>query len=328
MPKCVIDSSVERVRRGDMEFPLGVYPVEEIDPAQGYAVEYEPADAGEGEEQWEEWPDRYAYEIVITAARLESLTRAVLGLLPGRVYPILDYLGHDAYREIDPYIAYEPVGLDRFLDGMRIASPFLYEDGLCGFGAMCDDPFVYFFIDEHKIMTLRLEPEARERADRILAAFDLSEIEEPRGADAAAHEHRSVLLAPDDRPDLLAPDEIVEFLRGRWALTLNIDPEENVDDHGSPIGCCAWRCLVRFLIEDRPTPVYIEVKLLATCYRVAEQAALDAAMKELGVPEETLLDVMLVAADRLSPDAMERVPTENPPTAPGDGTVLHVRTLG
>jgi len=319
------------MRSGELSYPLGVYPVEPSQARAGYTVEFEPADSGEDEQdaQWEEWPDRYAYEVVISADRLEALTRAVIGLLPSRVYPILDYLGHDAYREIDPYIAYEPVGLDRFMDGLRAAGPFLFEDGMCGFGAMCDDPFVYFFIDEHKIMTLRVVPENRDRAERILSAFDLHEVEEPRGADAVEHWHRSVVVAPEERPELLSADELVELLRDQWSLTLNIDPNENVDDEGRELGLTGWRCLVR---ADLPGPEggvrYVEVVLVGSCHRVAEESALEAAVAHLEVDEATLDDLVLIAADRLSPDAMATAPGPSQGAGGDDGTVLDVRRLG
>jgi len=88
MARCEVDPGLERMRSGELSYPLGVYPVEPSQARAGYTVEFEPADSGEDEQdaQWEEWPDRYAYEVVISADRLEALTRAVIGLLPSRVY--------------------------------------------------------------------------------------------------------------------------------------------------------------------------------------------------------------------------------------------------
>src|SRR5215831_13484634 len=118
MPRCRVDTALERTAKDGFAFPLGVYPVEEMSPKPGYTVEFEPAD-GDEEGQWEEWPDRYVFDIVITAERLEPLVRSLVALLPGRIYPILDYLGLDAYREVDPYISHELVGLDKFTDALR-----------------------------------------------------------------------------------------------------------------------------------------------------------------------------------------------------------------
>jgi hypothetical protein len=343
MSRCRVDPSLERIVIDGFAFPLGVYPVEPMQPRPGFRADFEPADGGEaadagdggglaggkdsgdeagfgdgggsgvgGEGQWEEWPDRYVYEIVITAERLEPLVRTLLGLMPGRIYPILDVLGHDAYREVDPYISYDLLGTDRFMDALRRYRGYFFEDGLCGFGAMCDEPFMYLFVDEHKIITVRVQPEHKEKIDRVLAAFDLEIVEEeggPAGADAASHEHRAVLITAEDRPDLLNEEEITEVLRHEWRLVLNIDPESNVDEEGNDLGITPWRCIVRCQRElgenhgqdgenkstsqagdsglqagmaGRPRAAgeyfrYLEILLTAGSLRRAEELALDAA---------------------------------------------------
>jgi hypothetical protein len=273
MSRCRVDPELARTVIDGFAFPLGVYPIEPMRPLPGYIVEFEPADAGVGGEegQFEEWPDRYVFEVVISAERLEPLCRSLLGLFAwgssrgaslagggGRVYPIVDYLGHDQYREVDPYISYDLIGADRFLDAIRRYRGFFFEDGLCGVGAMIDEPFLYIFIDEHKIVTIRCEPHRREKVERILQAFDLELLtpaNPPAGADAAAHEHRTIMVTADDRPDLLTADEIIETLRDEWNLVLNVDPEANLDEEGRELGVTPWRCLVRVGSEeplDRP----------------------------------------------------------------------------
>lgn len=278
-PVCQLDPSIARHASGDFQFPLGVYPVEPSTPRPGFTAAFEPADGGSGsnaEGEFEEWPDRYVFDIVISAARVRPLCRALFGLLPLRVFPILDLLGNDAFREIDPYVSYDPLGLDQFMDAARVYADFLFEDGLVGFGAMSEEPFCYFFLDEHKIATVRVEPPMKERLERILDAFDLRETPDAAGVDASAHEHRSVLLAPDDRPDLLSPPEIVERLRDRWRLLLNTDPDRNFDDEGKDLGTTAWRCIVRFDADDDRPPGYGEAILAAECLRDAEDAAIEA----------------------------------------------------
>lgn len=255
MPRCRVDKSIKRVEIDGVAFPLGVYPVEELKPRVGYTLAFEPADgAGESEEDsdWEEWPDRYVFDIMLSATRVESLCRSLYAMLPGRIYPILDVLGHDEYREVDPYVSYELVGQERFHDALRRYKGFFYEDGLVGFGAMSEEPFLYIFVDEHKIVTVRVQADLKERVERLLGAFDLTEIDEIAGADAATHEHRGVLDAPEDRLDLLNADEIVEELRNDWGLVLNIDPDRNIDEDGNDLGMTAWRCLARH--ETPPTP--------------------------------------------------------------------------
>ncbi|MCW5757465.1 MAG: hypothetical protein KIT54_09535 [Phycisphaeraceae bacterium] len=339
MHRCLLNPALERVRVNGFAFPLGVYPVEPVAPTSGYTVDFEPAD---GDEEWEEWPDRYVYEVLVSAERLRPLCSALLSLLPGRVYPILDVLGNDAFREIDPYIAYELVGVEALYDGMRWYEPFLFEDGLCGFGAMSEEPFFYFFLDEHKVLTIRVETEHKERVDRLLTAFELLNLGgepaagnrarradgqppvEVLAADAVSHEHRSVLLTPDDRPELPGPEEVTEALVDLWGMTLNIDVERNLDDDGRELGTTGWRCLVRVdPAEVDPAEVdpadadgpqstgstpesegkpatddqtramgtkalrtrYVEVVLAASCWREAEDLALTAASQLPGGPK-------------------------------------------
>lgn len=304
MPRCRVDSSITRVVKDGFAYPLGVYPVEELTPKPGYSVEFEPADGDESDGQWEEWPDRYVFEIVITAERLEPLCRSLLSLLPGRIYPILDYLGHDAYREVDPYISYELVGLDRFTDALRRYRGFFFEDGLVGFGAMIDEPFLYIFVDEHKIVTVRAEPGLKEKIEKVLQAFDLEPMEAPAGTDAASHEHRGVLAVAEDRPDLLSADEIVEVLRDEWKLTLNIDPETNVDDEGHDLGITPWRCLIRCAAEGDDHARYADILLLADSLGEAEDAALAAAEEMLPKGVEEWEETAVVGADRLTPEEL------------------------
>lgn len=294
---CQADPKLERTVVDGMSFPLGVYPIEPIQPAPGYTLDFESADGDEND--WEEWPDRYVFDVVVSCERLPTLVRSLLSIFPGRVFPILDVLGHDAYREIDPFISYDLVGIDRFMDTIRRYHAFYYEDGLCGFGAMCEAPFFYLFVDEHKIVTVRVEPTAKERVEKVLFAFDLEISEQPAGADAVAHEHRGVLLSPDDRPDLLTSDEIIERLRDDWRLVLNIDPEQNLDERGRPLGVTCWRCLVRV---DAGIEVYryAEVNLTADSLRQAETLAIDALRGELS--PERVEPPLVISADRVEPN--------------------------
>jgi len=299
MTRCEADESIKRKEVDGFGFALGVYPVEAMQPLPGYTSDFEPADADEEQPgDWEAWPDRYVYDIVVTVSRVAALWDQLFALMPGRVFPILDFIGHDTFREVDPYMAYEPVGKERITDAVRRYRPFFFEDGLVGFGAVSDDPFFYAFLDEHKIITIRVEPELKPKVEAILKAFDLEPVDEPAGADSAAHEHRGVLLAPKDRPDLLTGEEVVEQLRERWRLVLNIDPDSNVDDEGEDLGITLWRCLARCSSEKSPEDRYSEVILSAGSLRSTEDATLALAHEKLGEPGEWS-DVVVVAADRL-----------------------------
>ena len=319
-------------------FPLGVYPVEPMEPKAGYTVEFEPADGGESEGDWEEWPDRYVYDIVLSAERMPALFRQVLMLLPPRIYPILDVLGNDAYREVDPYISYELVGLDRLLDALRQWPAFFFEDGLCGVGAMSEEPFLYAFLDEHKILTIRVEPAMKDRVDRLLQAFDLEACEDPAGADAAAHEHRGVLHTPESNPDLLSAEAIVEELRDSWRLILNIDPERNIDDDGKDLGSTAWRCIARCMWDapeaeagtttsEPPASRYAEVLVMADCLAQAELRTVDAITKLQGEDEPVFDEINLVVADRITPEQLAQLERKNRKKKGDDESVRLARWL-
>jgi len=262
MRRAAIDQAIQRIEVAGFPFPLGVFPLEPLAPSPGYTEQFEQADGGEspgsylgsaGFDDWEEWPDRFVYDILLPASRIRPLCRALVAMLPGRVYPILDVLGADAFREIDPHLAYELVGIERFYDGIREWDDWLFEDGLVGFGAMSVEPFFYFFLDEHKIVTVRAELAFKDRIEKLLAAFDLTVVEELKGPDSVEHEHRSVLLPATDDSEHLSADEIIERLRDAWGLQLNIDTTTNVDDDNNDLGVTAWQCVVR-CSADPPTP--------------------------------------------------------------------------
>jgi hypothetical protein len=304
--RCKADPSLRRTVIGSFQFPLGVYPVEEMTPKGGYACNFEQADGGNDGDEWEEWPDRYAYDIVVSAERLPAFTRSLFSLFEGRVYPILDVLGQDGYREIDPYIAYELVGLDRFYDGVRLFKDYLHEDGMCGFGLLAEEPFLYVFVDEHKIVTVRAEPTMKERVDRVLQAFELEQSEAAAGADASAHEHRGVLHAPGDKPEQMSAEEVVEFLKRHWQLVLNVDPESNLDDTGKELGTTHWRAMVRCDFQDASVK-YAEVVFDADNLREAEDIAFSAS-DELGEGlDQAWEDASVVVLDRLRPEQFAQV---------------------
>ncbi|MFN0011830.1 MAG: hypothetical protein ACKVS8_09330 [Phycisphaerales bacterium] len=324
MARCRVDKSIERLVVDGFTFPLGVYPVEQMTPRPGYTVSFESADGGGDErdgpphpgEDWEEWPDRYVWDICITAPRVEALFRALVALMPGRVFPILDVLGQDAYREIDPFVAYELVGLERFLDAIRQYRGYFFEDGLVGFGAMSEDPFFYVFVDEHKVLTVRAATDLKDRVEKVLAAFDLEPLEHIAAADAALHEHRSVLEAPSDRPDLLTPDEIVEDLRDLWGLSLNIDPDTNVDEDGSSLSIVGWRVVVRAVLPGEVIR-YVEVLLTAENLATAHELAVDAAQH-----------LVEAALDEDPPKGARSTGTGGPARLPGPDTPPSAATPG
>lgn len=272
-PPQLLDPALERTIVGAFACPLGAYPVrsDELTPVEGYLVEFEPSESSTDEE-WDDWPDRYVYDVVITHNRLAPLLRSLFTLFPSRVYPILDALSDDAYREIDPYLAYDPVGLDRFHEAYRRWRAWLLEDGCVGFGAMSREPFLFVYVDDHKILTLRADASVRQRVERVLAAFDLKPVSEPAGVDAAEHEHRDTLPNPSGDAGVTTREDIVDDLKEAWRLTLNIDPETNVDDDGAELGLTAWRCLVAMPTDGRAMEVLLVAGSLAEAQRLALEA--------------------------------------------------------
>lgn len=275
----------------------------------------------DGDGELEPWPDRYVFDINIRASRVESLCRQLFAMLPGRIFPILDVMGNDGYREIDPFIAYDLVGLERFLDAVRRFKGWFFEDGMVGFGAMSEEPFIYIFVDEHKIVTVRVAAGAKEQVEKILQAFDLEEVDKIAGADAAVHEHRGVLDAPSNRPDLLTHDEIVEQLKDDWGLTLNVDPFNNNDESGTPLGLVPWRCIVRVFDEGGEVR-YAEAFLTADSLQGASELAISAAESLLAgddptapIPELTEADLFL-GDEPLPPFSSQgqSTPPDNPST--------------
>lgn len=333
MPTIELDSTLKRTTVEGFAFPLGVYPVEPMTPTPGYYSQFEAADGAEpfltgGDDafdDWEAWPDRYMFDALIDASRLPSLVRGLLTLLPARVYPILDVLGHDAYREIDPYVAYDPVGLDKVIEATRLYADWFYEDGLVGFGAMSIEPFVYVFIDEHKIATVRVELDLRDKVERLLQAFELQSVEEIVGADSSAHEHRSVLFCPPERADLVTPEELVERLRREWLLQLNVPGDTNPDDDGNELGVTDWRCVVRCLASDAGPEKYAEVFLRADSLDRAEQLATDSVIAS-GPDDDGWLEIDPVQCDRVRPEDFEKMLAKHATAPPkkGDQGIVHV----
>ncbi len=315
MPTCLIDPSIERKSIAGFQFPLGVYPVEPMSPAIGYTSEFEPEDNADDMGDWEAWPDQFVYDIVLPADRVEALWQQLFAMMPGRVFPIIDYIGHDAYREIDPFMAYEPIGKEKVINALRQYRPFFFEDGMVGFGAVSEDPFFYIFVDEHKIVTVRVEPEFRKRIERLLEAFEIPEIDEPAGADAAAHEHRSILVTTPDRPDLINGDEILERMRDAWRLVLNVDPDTNVDDEGEELGITPWRCLARFTTDQSPHDQYAQLILTADCLRRAEDLTQDTVIKKSN-PDGDWFDVVVISANRMSKERADEVIKNTPKSKP------------
>lgn len=148
----------------------------------------------------------------------------------------------------------------------------------------------------------------KERVERVLAAFDLKEVDKIAGVDAAVHEHRTVLDAPRDRPDLLTHDEVLEEVRDLWSLTLNLDPLKNTDDDGADLGVTLWRCVVRVFSEQGDVR-YAEVLCSADCLQTAGDLSMSAVEQmdpalspETPPDDQEPSDFDVLSADRVRED--------------------------
>lgn len=331
----LIDTSLTRTEIDGFAFPLGVYPVEPMLPKPGFVTEFEAADGAESfisgaeVEDWEEWPDRWMFDVLLPSARLRAFCNMLVTYFPPRVYPILDVLGHDAYREVDPYIAYDLVAIERVMDGIRDYADWLFEDGMVGWGLMSLEPFLYAFVDEHKIVTIRAELSMKETIEKLLVAFDLVQVEKLTGPDSVEHEHRTVLLPPDHASGPMAAEEIIEDLRDLWILQFNVDGATNLDDDGNDLGITAWRCVARCVPpppEDGKAPSpprYAELVLRASNLDQAEELAADEIARR-AVPQDASMAadpdtdllgaIEFVAHDRITPeDYMQMLERQSPP---------------
>lgn len=333
MPRCETDKSIERKVFGSFNMPLGVYPIGEISPAEGFTSSFERADGGadteETDGEWAEWPDRYVYEVTLSAERIPAFLRQVLLMMPGRAYGIFDYLGQDAYREVDSYLGTSLVGLDRILDGLFEFAPFLLEDGFCGFGAVSEEPYFYVFLDEHKMVTIRTPEENRSRVESLISAFGLTNSDSfETWWDGAEHEHRSVLYAPVNDTNYYVESEILEELRDHWSLELNIDPDSNTDDDGNALGFTCWRCIVR---EESERTSYIEVFLVSDSLSGAQLLAIDGSAGLRGESKTDEPSYTVISADRMKAEdfasAVGKPNSSKQFTKPKSSGIISVRRL-
>lgn len=230
-------TDLRRVWLGDFALPLGIEPVDQQPPTEGYTVIY---NSGEEDE-----PDTYAFHIVVSHDRLRPLIERVFELLPEQVSPIIEIDSYDAYRTVDVHIGREdePITRDEFLDLWQEFEPVFLEDGAIGAGANSDEPFIEVFIDQWKGVSIHIPLEMRDRVDGMLGDLGLSEVADtwPSG-NGREHSYdatiRPVLETSSSEWGTL--DDLLYELRRQWHLELNIDPEVNLDEAGRELGMTLW----------------------------------------------------------------------------------------
>ncbi|MBL4591379.1 MAG: hypothetical protein JKY96_05410, partial [Phycisphaerales bacterium] len=129
------------------------------------------------------------------------------------------------------------------------------------------------------------------------------------GADAAAHEHRSILLVTNDQPALLNSDEIVDRTRDDWQLVLNVDPDTNLDDEEQEIQMTIWRCIARYIPDHDTNELFCEVVLVADCIRRAEELAQIGAQSNLP-KENEWVEISIVSSNRIHTDSFTKLAEE------------------
>jgi hypothetical protein len=230
---------LERRRVGAFALPLGVEPEGLPEPTQGYTLRYEEGD--------DDTPDTYSFHVVVSHERIKEVIDAAFGLLPDEVLPVVEIGSRDAYRSVDVYLAEEAIPLDDFLRVWYEFEDIILEDVCIGAGANAEDPFIEIFVDSWKGVAIHVPVEWRERIETLLAQIGLEEVPEtwPEGLDKEGEplsKIREVLAIEDEHsPDL---DEVLLQLRDAWDLSLDVDPDSNLDDAGRELGKTLWHVIV------------------------------------------------------------------------------------
>ena len=147
--------------------------------------------------------------------------------------------------------------IDDFLEDWSEYAPVLMEDGSIGAGAQSDDPWIEVFLDSWKGIEVQVPVQLRDDVERILGQHRLEEVLHtwPPEVDERPEPPLNVreILTLDDRdcPDL---DEILFQIRQAWALELDEDPEENVDETGRRLGRTLWSVVAVVESADPDVP--------------------------------------------------------------------------
>ncbi len=240
---------MQRHSLSGFQLPLGLEPTEAIAPRQGYTVEFVEGDL--------ELPDTFRFAVACSFEKIAPLVRDLFELLPDDVYPIVEASSKDAYRLVDVFSAREPTDFDDFLECWNEYEQVILEDGAIGAGAQADVQFMEVFVDAWKVVSVQVETEQREDVERILAQHDIELVEHTWPPEVAERPDpplsvREILVVDDESsPDI---DEILFQLRESWALELEVDPEENIDEGGRRLGRTLWYSIAVVVNPDEEEP--------------------------------------------------------------------------
>ena len=238
-----LNADLKRASIGSFLLPLGLLPSSETAPHQGYTIAYNTGDDDE--------PETYTIQVVISHDQLPTLVDRALRLLPEEVVAILEIDSQDAYRTTDVFLSEEPISRSNFIENWQCYAPFLLEDCSIGVGANSEEPFLEIFLDPFKTLNFHIPLEMRDVLENMLSDLGLEEVPYTWPIDECESMIRGWRIRPVlDRsdPNLADEVELLNHLQHAWRLTLDIDPDHNVDEVGRELGFTLWH--VQMLVES------------------------------------------------------------------------------
>ncbi len=278
-------SDLDRAVINGFALPLGIAPGDLEAPMSGYTIAYA---SGVDDE-----PDTYSFYVVVSHERITTVLHRVFDLLPKQVYGLVEITSRDAYRPIDVFIGREQISLSRFLETWQRCELVLLEEGSIGAGAYSEEPFVEIFLDQWKALSIIVPLAMKEPVELMLQGIDLQEVPETwkvlgdaRALEAA--EIRPVLDPADGSPDL---DDLLWQLRNDWRLDLDVDPDNNVDESGRPLGMTLWHAVVSVREPQEGSPKEADASIWATAGSLSDaEILIDTALSQWQFAEIYAID--------------------------------------
>lgn len=239
----LIDPTLKRLLIDGFTFPLGWKPSDGKRPFEGYTISRLDSDL--------ELPDTHQFQIAVSHERLKPLLARLFALLPEQVYPILEIISTDAYRQVDTLMSPEPISLTDFLTTWAEVEPLLLDDCALAAGAMSEEPYVEVFLEANKFIIVNIASEQSRLLEAELDAAGLHEVPSHWiDDDDCMDEFTSVLM---EKNGLMTLDDVIVHLHRLWRLELNIDPEGNPDEAGRDLGVTLWHVLILVVRRDQPS---------------------------------------------------------------------------
>ncbi len=296
----LIDPTLKRLAIKGFAFPLGWNPSDGQRPFEGYTIARLDPDL--------DLPDTHQFQIAVSHERLKALLSRLMEFLPDSVYPILEIISTDAYRQVDTLMSPEPMPKPEFLATWNEFEPLLLDDCALAAGAMSEDPYVEVFLEANKFIIMNIASEGSTALEAELESQGLHEVPSHWiDDDDCMDEFHSVLL---ERDDLMTLDEIIVQIQRLWRLELNVDPDGNPDESGRDLGVTLWHIVVLAVRRDQQPPAEgarIDVWLSAASLGQVEELVADVfdQIKEWDI--DTVVSQDRVAFDDRPPELNELV---------------------